>query len=74
MFNCHDKIAYAYRLLFDLGYRALVFTLTTNLESGPRFAEIWLMLLLVLLLLLQLVLLWFLLLLLILLFLLFLRH
>ena len=24
-----------------LGYRVLVFALTTNLELGPRFAEIW---------------------------------
>ena len=27
-------------LRLDLGYKALIFALTTNLESGPRFADI----------------------------------
>ena len=30
------------RLLFNLGYRGLLFASTTNLEAGPRFAGIWL--------------------------------
>ena len=29
-------------ILFDLGYRGLWFALKMNLESGPRFAGIWL--------------------------------
>ena len=28
-------------LRLDLGHRLLVFALTTNLESGPRLADIW---------------------------------
>ena len=28
-------------LRLDLGHRPLIFALKTNLESGPRFAEIW---------------------------------
>ena len=30
------------RLLFDLDFGALIFASRTNLESGPRFADIWL--------------------------------
>ena len=32
---------FAIRLRLDLGYKALIFASTTNLESGPRFADIW---------------------------------
>ena len=28
-------------LLFDLGYRHLWFASMTNLEAGPRFADMW---------------------------------
>ena len=34
-------ITFLLRLLFKLGYRGLLFTSTTNLEGGPRFAGIW---------------------------------
>ena len=34
-------ITFLLRLLFDLGYRCLLFASTTNLEAGPRFAGIW---------------------------------
>ena len=29
------------RFRLDLGYKALIFASTTNLESGSRFADIW---------------------------------
>ena len=29
------------RLRLDLGHRLLVFASSTNLESGPHFADIW---------------------------------
>ena len=32
---------FLFRLVFNLGYRALRFASMTNLDSGPRFAEIW---------------------------------
>ena len=35
-------------LRLGLGYKALVFPSTTNLKSGPRFAEIWIFLLVML--------------------------
>ena len=32
---------FAIRLRPDLGYKALIFASTTNVELGPRFADIW---------------------------------
>ena len=34
------SINFTFRLRLDLDHRLLVFSLTTNLESGPRFADI----------------------------------
>ena len=34
-------ITFLLGLLFNLGYRGLLFTSTMNLEGGPRFAGIW---------------------------------
>ena len=34
-------INFTIRLRLDLGHRLLIFALTTNLESGPRLADIW---------------------------------
>ena len=34
---------FAIWLRLDLGYKALIFASTMNLESGPRFANIWLL-------------------------------
>ena len=35
-----QSINFTIRLRLDLGHRLLVFPLTMNLESGPRFADI----------------------------------
>ena len=47
-YSCHYRIGLHYitinftiRLRLDLGHRLLVFALTTNLELGPSFADIW---------------------------------
>ena len=34
-------ITFLLRLLFNLGYRGLLFASMMNLKAGPRFAEIW---------------------------------
>ena len=35
------SINFTIRLWLNFGHRLLVFALTTNFESGPRFANIW---------------------------------
>ena len=36
-----QTIIFLLHLLFNLGNKVLLFALTTNLQSGPRFADIW---------------------------------